>query len=42
MKYNDRHTQLINRKYDNREIPDQYEVYRNKIIKQFSTLILYL
>lgn len=42
MKYNDRHTQLINRKYDNREIPDQHEVYRNKIIKQFSKQVLEL
>lgn len=36
MKYNDRHTQLINRRWDNREVPDQ----RNKQIKEFSKMVL--
>ena len=36
MKYNDRHTRLLNHKYESREAPNQQDIYRNKIIKQFS------
>ncbi len=42
MKYNDRHTRLLNRRWDNREVPDQYEVHRNKLIKEFSKQVIQL
>ncbi len=42
MKYNDRHTRLLSRKWDGREAPDPYDVHRNKLIKQFSKQVLQL
>ena len=42
MKYNDHQTRLLKRRWENREIPDQYEVHRNKLIKQFSKQVIQL
>jgi len=42
MKYNDKHTRLLQHKYDNREISSPQDIYRKKIVKEFSRKVLSL